>query len=435
MPDPLCPTCHSKISPTGKRTQGADGTDPAGNPVPAWSDDPVLTSGENPTNGASYQGFTFAFKKNIKEIQDDRRQREIDLGVSPLTEFTSVDADTFITQVGHIIELRMSTERLLEALGSSLEDYFKLDADGVVQPPGPTDTSGKNEWTDVDRGRAFLTQGLNASILSDGNTKFQASDSEVRDVPGLVEDATFIRGIHIEDLRHPVPSAWIERFVRAVPASYSVHVEPPFGDDFFNVTVLGDRNDYEAQLSASRIGVSTVNASLEVIPQSLPSNGHSLVYHGDSVSGISGTLGAGRIGTFGIKVSPDYNVPKLIFTNSLVVDYILSDFSSTSGPVLNGFGAGAFVLMQAVTAGGTIYTSYINNNIFTGPFSPILTATGINTYNVSSLFSPGDVAILLGQRVSFYPTVILSFATGSSPSVPSSVVIDFTLDSVKIHNA
>jgi hypothetical protein len=72
---PLCPTCHSKISPTKSRVKDSDS---AG--VPVWSDDPALTP--DGLNGEDYVGFQFIQAKWIKEIQDARKQQEIDAGIT-----------------------------------------------------------------------------------------------------------------------------------------------------------------------------------------------------------------------------------------------------------------------------------------------------------------------------------------------------------------
>jgi hypothetical protein len=208
--NPLCPTCHSKISPTQKQVKDADG---AG--IPAWSDDPAITP--NGFNGPDYTGSRFVKASWIKEIQDARKTQETDAGVSPPTEFTSVEKDVSFLSATQITELRISTERILDAVGSTLEDYFKLDADGNVQPPGPNDVADKKEWTHVSRGTAYSNQGKNLTILQDNTTKFLVNATTPKDTPTVLKDITYFSAILLEDLRHPLQTkAWLEAFSQEV---------------------------------------------------------------------------------------------------------------------------------------------------------------------------------------------------------------------------
>ena len=92
--EPLkCPTCHSQISmdakgPTGPtaRDQGSLGTDSDGNPVPRWTDDPLLTP--NGFSGKDYTGEERPNRIHIEELQLDREQLETDLSISPPTDFS-----------------------------------------------------------------------------------------------------------------------------------------------------------------------------------------------------------------------------------------------------------------------------------------------------------------------------------------------------------
>lgn len=214
-PSELCPTCHSRISQSGSRVKDAD--EPG---VPKWSNDPVLTPDTDPLNGPSYRGTQFISEKDILELQEDRIARESELGIGPPTEFSDIAIVPTLGLEAHLVELRISTERILEAVGSSLEEYFSLDEDGIEQDPGPNDTA-KSEWTDVVRGVGFQTLGLNQSILTPDTTQFYASEALLVDVPGIPEH-TYIRGIHIEDLRHPIPSgAWVEVFKPAETTTLS----------------------------------------------------------------------------------------------------------------------------------------------------------------------------------------------------------------------
>lgn len=202
---PLCPTCHSKISSTGSRVKDHDAIG-----VPAWSDDPTLT----PTglNGPDYVGFQFNKAKWIKELQDTRTQQESDAGITPPTEFSDVEQNVTLLTAAHITELRISTERILDAVGSTLEDYFKLDFDGNQQPAGPNDMLDKKEWTDVVRGKPY-DNGRNLSILSEDHKQFKINSTDTKDIPTFLAKLTYFKGIHIEDLRHPIQTKpWKEGF-------------------------------------------------------------------------------------------------------------------------------------------------------------------------------------------------------------------------------
>jgi len=192
----LCPTCHSEIgnesTNPAKRARGAQGVDSNGNPVPFWTDDPILTSRN--FNGISYLGTTHVRVSHIKEIQEVRKQQEEDSGLEP-TEFSEITSNTHISRK-HIIELRESTERILEANSVSLEEYFKLDAEGNEQSQNlnlqnvANASSPQVEWVDVNRGEAYLDK--------DGNIKAVANS------PTLPQ-RIHVRAVHIEDLRHPIP--------------------------------------------------------------------------------------------------------------------------------------------------------------------------------------------------------------------------------------
>lgn len=215
----LCPTCHTKISlnentPASelKRTRGEEGMDSDGNPVPFWSFDPVLTDNTEPLNGTDFNGNQQPSATEYTEIQDVRKQQEIDLGINPPTKFTTI-SENFAPRASHLIELRISTERILNSIGVELKDYFKLDDDGNEQPAGPSDTQDKVDWTDVKRGNPiYLIAPGNESILVNNNTQFKVNDTEIKDIPGFSTEQA-IRGIHLEDLRHPIPTAvWLELF-------------------------------------------------------------------------------------------------------------------------------------------------------------------------------------------------------------------------------
>jgi len=220
----LCPTCHSDVG-TGSldesdRVQGAQGTDSEGRPVPQWSDDPILTP--RGLNGETYVGDTLVRKAivHLQELQDQRHDQEDEAGI-PQTEFSDFGSDNHVL-VRHIIELRQSTERLLNASGSTLEEYFKLDADGneVAQNPILSEDFGisnpQDEWIEVERGAPYIDK--NGAIV----TSFELPDATSAQSPTLPEN-TKIKGIHIEDLRHPVS---VSQQVAMVSGGSSISVDP-----------------------------------------------------------------------------------------------------------------------------------------------------------------------------------------------------------------
>lgn len=201
MPEqPKCPTCHSNISVDGThRTQGQDGVDENGKPIPRWSDDPVLTS--RGFSGDTYTGRNDPRVTHILELQADRAQLEIDSGVEP-TEFSDIEDDNRHIRKLHIIELRESTEKILDANGLTLDDYFNKDENGNPVTPGPNDPE-KTDWTDVARGVSYLKK--------DGTftSSFTLPSGEEKDSPSF-PNATRVRAIHIEDLRHAIVTGWRE---------------------------------------------------------------------------------------------------------------------------------------------------------------------------------------------------------------------------------
>jgi len=204
MADELCPTCHSKIgtnstADTG-RLQGNEGVDALNNPVPRWSDDPVFTP--LGLNSSPYDKKSTRLRvKHIKELQDARIAQETDAGVTP-TDFSDLTLDKHISR-RHVVELRESTEKLLNAAGITLQDYFKLDDDDTEQTQNPNVARAggddpQTEWVDVARGEEY--------VAKDGSLKsqFTLPDDTTVQSPTLPK-RTHLRAIHIEDLRHPVP--------------------------------------------------------------------------------------------------------------------------------------------------------------------------------------------------------------------------------------
>jgi len=199
---PKCPTCHSKISvDSTHRNQGQDGVDENGDPIPRWSDDPILTT--RGFSGSTYTGRTDPRVTHIAELQEDRHTLEINSGIDP-TEFSEITGDDDRRHVRklHIIQLREAIEKILDANGISLEDYFKLDENGNPVSPGPNDEV-KTDWTDVARGVPYLNK--------DGSftTEFELPSGEMRPSPSFPA-GTRVRAIHIEDLRRAIQLGWRE---------------------------------------------------------------------------------------------------------------------------------------------------------------------------------------------------------------------------------
>jgi len=131
-PDELCPTCHSRISQSGARTKDTDAPG-----TPFWSGDPILTPDNDPLNGQSYRGTQFIQELDIVELQENRRSWEQQHGITPPTEFSDIQSSDTIGIEAHLVELRISTERILKKIGATLADYFSADEDGDIQLPGP----------------------------------------------------------------------------------------------------------------------------------------------------------------------------------------------------------------------------------------------------------------------------------------------------------
>ena len=218
----LCPTCHSLIASDikhinqGQEIEGdsivipnpfGDGTVLAktstSGAVPQWSDDPLVT--KNGLNGKDYTGFDRGRKKYITELQLARAAEEIEAGIAEdkLTSFSDISKINYRLRKTLIIELRQSVEKILDAIGSTLQDYFLTDADGNIQSAGPNDTEGKTDWTDVLRGAVYLDKNAKEQktfILPSGITKLSPT----------TPPNTRARAIHFEDLRHPILMGWKE---------------------------------------------------------------------------------------------------------------------------------------------------------------------------------------------------------------------------------
>ena len=208
LPKTLCPTCHSVISsiPT-HRTQAQDAAgeynSSVSGAIPQWSDDPLVTIGG--FSGINYRGTDRIRRKHIEELQTARGSEEQTAGLdyNEVTKFSELETVNFHVRKTHIAELRQSIEKILDAVGSNLKEYFSTDADGNMVDPGPNDVI-KTDWTDVDRGQIYLDK--------DGipvDKQFMLPSGKMQDVPAFPR-TTHIRAIHIEDLRHPIQLGWRE---------------------------------------------------------------------------------------------------------------------------------------------------------------------------------------------------------------------------------
>ncbi len=167
MPDERCPRCFSELGLT----------------APDWTDDPIKTpKGEA---GDDYRGFIYFNPAHIQELQTLRTQQEIDAGITEenRTEFTEIDTENNLVNFyrTHLLELRESTEKILEALGQTKDTYFNYDEDGTEYNIGEHQT----DWTDPN--------------LETRANKF-----------------VNIKAYHIEDLRHFLEVVtWIETWENA----------------------------------------------------------------------------------------------------------------------------------------------------------------------------------------------------------------------------
>ena len=151
-----CPTCFSIIG--------------------QWTDDPILTP--KGLSGINYIGFTPIKPIHITELQQDRQNKEINVGIeeSDRTVFTSINARGDIYKK-HIRELRTSTEKILVKTGQTKEEYFNYDSEG-------------NEY-------------------NIGNHQTDWTDSNLTGIKNL-------KARHIEELRH---------YLRTIPAYAGAHIE------------------------------------------------------------------------------------------------------------------------------------------------------------------------------------------------------------------
>jgi hypothetical protein len=159
-------------------------------------------------NGTAYKKFQRVRKVHIEELQEYRQLKEIEAGISPATLFSDVETDSHVSR-RHIIELRESTEKILSVSGLTLQDYFKLDPNGAEQAQNPSlvdygATVPQAEWVDVNRGETYINK--DGQSVSTFNTGVGTEQSPT------LPSKTRVRGIHVEDLRHPLVISVFDSF-------------------------------------------------------------------------------------------------------------------------------------------------------------------------------------------------------------------------------
>jgi hypothetical protein len=216
-------------------------------PLGTWHKDPILLPDGSKYNWSDethlvlvpdvedrfYKGTYQITEDELIELQDHRKALEIELlPVAERTEFSPINTTgKFQITVKHIEELRESTEKLLTAMGFTKSDYFNYDEDmnHIINPAGD-----KVEWYE----------------------------------PTLEADKFQCKNLHIEDLRHNIPTWWFEDW--NVGASYSGHCEdsksfhyPPDWDSSYylnkpivpNANTLEGRHKWDESLGGGMIDI------------------------------------------------------------------------------------------------------------------------------------------------------------------------------------
>jgi len=169
-----CPICKNYIT-SNRGIRGSQGVDENGDPVPFWTEDPLLT----PLGlaGNNYKGRNPIRRIHIIELRRYYNEIESQLGLTPTSWVEELRVGTPVRKQ-HIVELRQVVERILDKLGLTIADYFKYDRLG--NETGYTQT----DWTDIDR--------------SEG-------------IPNIPK-TTPVRAMHIEELRKGmyILTYWIE---------------------------------------------------------------------------------------------------------------------------------------------------------------------------------------------------------------------------------
>ena len=129
-----------------------------------WINDPILTrtgskfvydenSGllvpETNIQKRKYKGFIRIKAEIIIEIQDIRKQQEIDVGITEenRTKFSKVQSDSkgyWVVNKKHIKELRDSIEKILAISAQTKEEYFNYDEEGTERQ-----SSHQLDWIDL----------------------------------------------------------------------------------------------------------------------------------------------------------------------------------------------------------------------------------------------------------------------------------------------
>jgi len=171
-----CPICFSQIE-----TDQTKVVELMEQGIIIWYEDPLPTP--MGLAGELYVGRCPKRVLHIKQLQEIRKQQEIEMGVTPLTEFLPITNSTSI-KLAHIIQLRQSTEKILgvtetttsEERTQILEQYFNFDEDGTDQREGHHQV----EWIDkdllkVNAIKAIHIEDLRHSAGFDGHEKWRLS--------------------------------------------------------------------------------------------------------------------------------------------------------------------------------------------------------------------------------------------------------------------
>lgn len=111
-----CPICFSKVK------------DFDGSGEQTWDHDPIKTP--KALAGRKNQGFQRIKSSDVTSIQDKRKEQEINAGVTPETNISSInDTGYFLIKSDHFEELRTSTESILLESDIEKDIYFNYDED------------------------------------------------------------------------------------------------------------------------------------------------------------------------------------------------------------------------------------------------------------------------------------------------------------------
>jgi len=135
-----CPICKNTIN-NIRGLRGEDGLDVNGDPIPFWTDDPILT--QRGLAGNDYKGKNPIRWVHIRELQNYYSEVETLLGMTNTTWLSVSKAEP--CRHAHIEQLRIAVEAILVVMGKTMVDYFKYDRQGTEIVTTQTD------WTDVDR--------------------------------------------------------------------------------------------------------------------------------------------------------------------------------------------------------------------------------------------------------------------------------------------